>query len=85
MTTKSADQSSAKDINRAAAPFAVVSGASTGLGLELAWQCAAHGYDLLIVADEPEIQGAAELLQQSGRHVVALEADLATTRASTAC
>jgi uncharacterized protein len=84
MTTKSADQSSAKDINRAAAPFAVVTGASTGLGLELAWQCAAHGYDLLIVADEP-IQGAAELLQQSGRQFVALEADLATTRASTAC
>jgi NADP-dependent 3-hydroxy acid dehydrogenase YdfG len=42
MTTKSAD-SSAKDIHRAAAPFAVVTGASTGIGLELAKQCAAHG------------------------------------------
>jgi uncharacterized protein len=78
MTTKSAD-SSAKDIHRAAAPFAVVTGASTGIGLELAKQCAAHGYDLLAVADEPEIVGAAELLRHSGRQVAALEADLATT------
>jgi short-subunit dehydrogenase len=79
MTTKSAARSSAEDINRAAAPFAVVTGASTGIGLELARQCAAHGYDLLIVADEPEIEGAAQLLQQPGRQIEALEADLATT------
>jgi short-subunit dehydrogenase len=79
MTTTSACRSSAKDINRAAAPFAVVTGASTGIGLELARRCAAHGYDLLVVADEPEIEGAAQLLRQSGRQVEALEADLATT------
>jgi short chain dehydrogenase len=79
MTTKSTGRSSAKDINRAAAPFAVVTGASTGIGLELARQCAAYGYDLLIVADEPEIEGAAQVLQQSGRQVEALEVDLATT------
>jgi NAD(P)-dependent dehydrogenase (short-subunit alcohol dehydrogenase family) len=79
MTTKSATRSYAKDINRAAAPFAVVTGASTRIGLELARQCAAYCYDLLVVADEPEIQGAAEQLRQSGQQVEALEADLAAT------
>jgi threonine dehydrogenase-like Zn-dependent dehydrogenase len=77
MTTKSAERSSASDIHRAAAPFAIVTGASTGIGLELARQCAAHGFDLLIVADEPLIEGTAELLRQSGRQVEALEANLA--------
>ena len=33
MTTKSADRTSAQDIDRAAAPFAIVTGASTGIGL----------------------------------------------------
>ncbi len=79
MTTKSADRSTNPDINRAAARFAIVTGASTGIGLELARQCAAHGFDLLIVADEPAIQGAADQLRQSGRQVEALQADLATT------
>jgi short-subunit dehydrogenase len=79
MTTKSAGRTSAKDSNRAAAPFAVVTGASSGIGLSLAWECARHGYDLLIVADEPAINDAARELQQSRVNVEALEADLATT------
>jgi short-subunit dehydrogenase len=79
MTTKSAGRTSAKDSNRAAAPFAVVTGASSGIGLSLAWECARHGYDLLIVADEPAINEAARELQQSRVNVEALEADLATT------
>ena len=33
MTTKSADRTSALDTDRAAAPFAIVTGASTGIGL----------------------------------------------------
>ena len=33
--------------------FAVVTGASTGIGFELAKCCAENGYDLLIAADEP--------------------------------
>jgi NAD(P)-dependent dehydrogenase (short-subunit alcohol dehydrogenase family) len=34
-------------------PFAIVTGASSGIGLELARCCANEGFDLLIAADEP--------------------------------
>ena len=78
MTTKSADRTSALDTDRAAAPFAIVTGASTGIGLSLAYECATHGYDLLVVADEPAIHDAARELQQTRVNVRALEADLAT-------
>lgn len=59
-------------------PLAVVTGASTGIGFELARQCADNGFDLLICADEPRIVEAAQALQQSGARVEAVEADLAT-------
>jgi NAD(P)-dependent dehydrogenase (short-subunit alcohol dehydrogenase family) len=39
--------------------FAIVTGASSGIGLELAALCAREGFDLLVVADRPEIQAAA--------------------------
>lgn len=61
-----------------ARPFAVVTGASTGIGYELAKCCADDGYDLLIVADEPEIDRAAQELQDNGGRVEAIEADLST-------
>jgi len=38
-------------------PFAVVTGASSGIGLELAKQFAEHGYDLLVTAEDEEIHG----------------------------
>jgi short-subunit dehydrogenase len=59
-------------------PFAVVTGASTGIGFELARECATNGYDLIVVADEHEIHTAAASLRESGALVEALEADLAT-------
>src|SRR4029079_1626917 len=59
-------------------PLAVVTGASTGIGFELARCCLSNGYDLVIAADEPEIHTAAASLRESGGHVEALEADLAT-------
>jgi len=63
---------------RSGVPFALVTGASTGIGHELAWCCARQGLDLLIVADEPRIGEAAEQLRATGVAVNALEADLAT-------
>jgi short-subunit dehydrogenase len=60
-------------------PFAIVTGASTGIGFELAKRCAKEGYDLLIAADEPAIKEAAMSLRSAGTEVEAVEADLATT------
>ncbi len=59
-------------------PLAVVTGASTGIGFELAKCCAQNGFDLLVVADEPEINEAARKLSGLGAAVDPLEADLAT-------
>ena len=58
--------------------LAVITGASSGIGLELAKCCAASGFDLLIAADEPEIRDAARILATYDVHVDFVEADLAT-------
>jgi len=58
--------------------FAIVTGASTGIGFELAKRCAQEGYDLLIAANEPEIEKAAASLRTRDGKVEALEADLST-------
>jgi len=58
-------------------PWAVVTGASTGIGLELAKQFARNGYDLLIVANEPAITDAGERVRASGINVETLQVDLA--------
>jgi short-subunit dehydrogenase len=58
--------------------FAVVTGASTGIGLELARECAKNGFDLLIAANEPEINNAADSLRREGGTVEAIQVDLAT-------
>ncbi len=58
-------------------PLAVVTGASSGIGRELALECARHGYDLLIAADRPLAEIVAAC-QAEGAQVQAIEADLAT-------
>lgn len=58
--------------------FAIVTGASTGIGLELAKLAAQDGYDLLIAADETGIETAAETLRDYGVLVKAVEVDLST-------
>jgi short-subunit dehydrogenase len=60
-------------------PLAVVTGASTGIGRELAKICAREGFDLLIAADEPAIEDAAREIRNLGAAVDAVQADLATT------
>ena len=59
-------------------PLAIVTGASSGIGLELAKLAVDQGYDLIIAADEPEINDAARGLEADGAVVRAVKADLAT-------
>ena len=58
--------------------FAIVTGASTGIGLELAKCCAREGFDVLIAADEPEIETAANEIRPLGAVVETVQADLST-------
>ena len=58
--------------------FAVVTGASAGIGFELAKQFAENGFDLLIVAGGDRISTAADEIQMLGAKVEAVQADLAT-------
>lgn len=61
-----------------ARPLAIVTGASSGIGFELARICAERGFDLVVAADEPQIETAAATFRQSGATVDAVQADLAT-------
>jgi uncharacterized protein len=59
-------------------PLAVVTGASSGIGFELAKLCAEHGFNLIIAADHPDIDTAADALRSIGVTVEPLLVDLAT-------
>lgn len=58
--------------------FAIVTGASSGIGYELAELCVKHGFDLLIAADEPEIHQVAQHFRTHGAAVEVVQTDLAT-------
>src|SRR5262245_11069139 len=58
--------------------FAVVTGASSGIGFELAKQCIEHNFDLLICAEDEGIHRAARHLSAAGAVVEAVRCDLAT-------
>ena len=61
-------------------PLAVVTGASTGIGYELALQCARNGFDLVVAADEEKIRSSAGDFQAAGARIAeAIVADLSTT------
>jgi short-subunit dehydrogenase len=61
-------------------PLAVVTGASSGIGLELARLLATNGFDLLIAAEDTELQTAAQELRGQGTQVEAIQVDLASSR-----
>ncbi len=58
--------------------LAVVTGASTGIGRELAIRAAKDGYDLVVAADEAEIDTAAAHFRTLGVKAMSVEADLST-------
>jgi short-subunit dehydrogenase len=59
-------------------PLAVVTGASTGIGFELARCCVEDGYDAIVCANEPEIEAAAAELRAGSATVETVQADLGT-------
>jgi short-subunit dehydrogenase len=61
-------------------PLAIVTGASTGIGRELAQLAAQDGHDLVLAADQgPLDEAAAAIRSSTGARVDAVEADLATS------
>jgi short-subunit dehydrogenase len=58
--------------------LAVVTGASSGIGLELAKLFAGDGYDVIVAAEDGEIVTVAEGVERSGVHAEAVQVDLAT-------
>jgi short-subunit dehydrogenase len=57
-------------------PLAIVTGASAGIGYELAKQCVAGGFDLIVAADDPEIERKAADFRTGGAAVEVVVADL---------
>jgi short-subunit dehydrogenase len=57
-------------------PLALVTGASSGIGIELARQFAEHGFDLVIAAEDDDIVAAADALRTAGVEVEPVQVDL---------
>jgi short-subunit dehydrogenase len=59
-------------------PLAVVTGASSGIGRELAVQFAEGGFDLIVAAEDERIDSAARSFAEHGVQAIPVRADLAT-------
>ncbi len=57
-------------------PLALVTGASSGIGYELARLFGEHGYDLVVNAEDDRLEHAARRLRETGAEVRAVRADL---------
>jgi short-subunit dehydrogenase len=58
--------------------LALVTGASSGIGLELAKELAGRGYDVVIASAGDRLNAAAAEIRSSGHQVIEVNADLAT-------
>lgn len=63
------------------AGLALITGASSGIGLALAREFAEHGFDLVITAEDERLESAAYSLHETGRAVTAVRADLTDPKA----
>jgi uncharacterized protein len=63
---------------RSTRPLAIVTGASSGIGRELARVAALEGHDLVIAADEGPLDEVAAELRTCGAAVAAIQVDLST-------
>src|SRR4051812_12639948 len=59
--------------------LALVTGASSGIGLELARQFATHDFDVVVTAEDAELTTAAGALRESGATVHEVRTDLRTS------
>jgi len=59
-------------------PLAVVTGASSGIGRELAAQFAAHDFDLIVAAEDSDVETVAMGIRDAGTAVEAVQVDLAS-------
>src|SRR4051812_908212 len=58
--------------------LAVVTGASSGIGLELAKQFARNGFDLVVAAEDDRLADGVAELEDLGAAVLPVQTDLAT-------
>lgn len=59
-------------------PLALVTGASSGIGLELAKQFATNAFDLIVAAEDSELASATRELEGLGARVESVQVDLAS-------
>jgi short-subunit dehydrogenase len=63
-------------VSQSARPLALVTGASSGIGRELAKQFAENGFDLIVAAEDVELDDATEELRGMGAVVAPVSVDL---------